>query len=374
MKLVAANNKGIGLVGQLIDEYSLEVVQAYMTHIQTSAELAVRDMLREISESRGLADVDTLSAEDFMDDGSPIRLSVTIDRRSGNGATAEFDFSGTGAQVFGNTNAPAAITYSAIIYCMRCLVKQSIPLNQGCLNPITVHIPEGSLLKPSRDAAVVGGNVLTSQRITDVVFRAFRACAASQGCMNNFTFGNDEFGYYETIAGGHGAGPSWHGKSGVHTHMTNTRITDPEVLERRYPVHLRRFCLRPGTGGAGRFRGGHGVVREVEFLVPLTVGILSERRVFRPYGLEGGEPGAVGRNHIIRASDGVKINLGPRNTYNAQPGDRIVIETPGGGGYGSPDDNPDDDDAAAASSARLPTVALKTGGSLGKYSLSQESA
>jgi 5-oxoprolinase (ATP-hydrolysing) len=219
------------------------------------------------------------------------------------------------------------------LYSLRCLIDQGIPLNQGCLNPIKVIIEDGSLLAPSENAAVVGGNVLTSQRITDVILKAFRACAASQGCMNNFTFGNDNFGYYETIGGGAGAGNGWHGQSGVHTHMTNTRITDPEILERRYPVMLREFSIRNNSGGSGIYSGGNGLVREVEFLEPLNTAILSERRVHQPYGLNGGEPGRCGRNLFIR-NDGSKLHLGGKNEISAEPGDRIRIETPGGGGYG----------------------------------------
>lgn len=217
---VAANQKGIKLMEELIAQYSLPVVQQYMTYIQVNAEEAVREMLRDISSKRGLAEVDTLVAEDFLDDGSRIKLSLTIDRAAG---SAIFDFAGTSPEVYSNTNAPPAVTYSAIIYCLRCQVKRDIPLNQGCLNPIEIRIPKGCFLNPSSDAAVVGGNVLTSQRVTDVVLRAFEACAASQGCMNNFTFGDETFGYYETIAGGAGGGPTWDGQSGVHTHMTNVR-------------------------------------------------------------------------------------------------------------------------------------------------------
>lgn len=195
-------------------------------------------MLRELSLSRGLKEVDTVQAVDRMDDGSVIKLALTIDRKDG---SAIFDFTGTDPEMYGNCNAPRSIASSAIIYCLRCLVNSDIPLNQGCLAPIKTILPEGSFLNPGPTAAVVGGNVLTSQRVTDVVLLAFGAAAASQGCMNNLTFGNENFGYYETIAGGAGAGPYWHGKSGVHTHMTNTRITDPEVMELRYPVVVRKF-------------------------------------------------------------------------------------------------------------------------------------
>jgi len=257
-------------------------------------------------------------------------LALTIDRSDG---SAVFDFSGTGVEIWGNCNAPAAVTRSAVLYTLRCLIEKDLPLNDGCLIPIRIHIPPGSLLDPSREAAVVGGNVLTSQRVVDVVLKAFGVAAASQGCMNNFTFGSSRFGYYETVGGGAGAGPTWHGQTGVHTHMTNTRITDPEILERRYPLLLREFSIRRGSGGDGRHRGGDGLVREVEFLEPLNMAILSERRVFAPYGLEGGEPGKRGENIYIHR-DGRRLNLGAKNEILAQPGDRFRILTPGGGGFG----------------------------------------
>ncbi len=330
---VAANQRGVDLLLEMVEHYSLEVVQAYMHHIQTNAEEAVRSMLKALSVREGLAEVDTVKANDFLDDGSEIVLLLTIDHREG---SAIFDFSGTGPEIWGNLNAPRAVTHSAILYSLRCLIDQEIPLNQGCLNPIQVIIEDGSLLAPSENAAVVGGNVLTSQRITDVILKAFRACAASQGCMNNFTFGNENFGYYETMGGGAGAGPHWHGQSGVHTHMTNTRITDPEILERRYPVMLREFSVRKNSGGSGKFIGGDGLVREVEFLEPLNAAILSERRVHQPYGLNSGEPGKSGLNLFFR-NDGTILFLGGKNEIHAEPGDRIRIETPGGGGYGKLD-------------------------------------
>jgi len=279
-----------------------------------------------------------------MDDGTPIVLKVTINGLKGE---AIFDFEGTGSEVFGNTNAPTAITHSAIIYCLRALIKSEIPLNQGCLNPIDIRIPPRSLLSPSKGAGVVGGNVLTSQRITDVILKAFHACAASQGCCNNLTFGTggktedgghiNGFGYYETIAGGVGAGPTWNGQSGLHTHMTNTRITDPEIFEKRYPCILREFSLRLGSGGSGLHPGGEGVVRDIEFLVPVQCSILSERRSHRPYGLEGGGPGALGKNIWVRKSDGgeIRVNLGGKATVKMGRGDRIVINTPGGGAWGA---------------------------------------
>jgi 5-oxoprolinase (ATP-hydrolysing) len=275
--------------------------------------------------------VDTLTAQDRLDDGSIIQLRLTLDRNAGK---AVFDFSGTVGQLPNNMNTPKAVTQSAVIYCLRCLVQSEIPLNQGCLRSVKIILPEGSILSPSEDAAVVAGNVLTSQRITDVIFKAFKACAASQGCMNNLTFGNQSFAYYETIGGGAGAGPGWHGQSGVHTHMSNTRITDPEILEKRYPVLLREFSIRKGSGGAGHYRGGDGLIREIEFLESLHVAILSERRVIAPYGLEGGEAGAVGKNQLIKRA-GKTTDLGGKNQFEAEPGDCIRILTPGGGGYGN---------------------------------------
>jgi 5-oxoprolinase (ATP-hydrolysing) len=328
---VAANQKGIELLEELIEQNSLAVVHAYMNHLQDVAAQSVQSMLSDLSLARNLQAVDTLTAQDRVDDGAIIQLRLMLDRIAGK---AVFDFSGTAGQLPNNMNTPKAVTQSAVIYCLRCLVQSEIPLNQGCLRSVKIILPEGSILSPSEDAAVVAGNVLTSQRITDVVFKAFKACAASQGCMNNLTFGNDDgIAYYETIGGGAGAGPGWHGQSGVHTHMTNTRITDPEILEKRYPVLLREFSIREDSGGRGRFMGGDGLIREIEFLEPLHVAILSERRVMAPYGLEGGEAGAVGKNLLIKRA-GETTDLGGKNQFEAEPGDRIRILTPGGGGYG----------------------------------------
>ncbi|KAL1853117.1 hypothetical protein Daus18300_011945 [Diaporthe australafricana] len=369
---VSANQKGISLIENLIQEYGEDTVMFYMKKIQDNAESCVRRLLKDVSKKFEGKD---LSAVDFMDDGSPIKLKVTIDPDKGE---AMFDFEGTGPEVYGNVNAPEAVSYSAIIYCLRCLISEDIPLNQGCLKPIHIRIPPKSLLSPSDHAAVVGGNVLTSQRVTDVIFKAFQACAASQGDCNNLTFGfggnaagQDAvrgFGYYETIAGGSGAGPTWDGTSGVHTHMTNTRITDSEVFERRYPVLLREFSVRPGSGGEGQHRGGDGVVRDIEFRIPVQVSILSERRVYHPYGLAGGGDAACGLNIWVRkvekaswekqlrrlkanggsgrGGNGVvegdedveyeerHINLGAKNSAPMKAGDRIIINTPGGGGWG----------------------------------------
>lgn len=338
---VAANKQGINLIQALIEEHSLSQVHKYMFAIQDNAEEAVRSLLKKMNTS-GAA----LQAVDYMDDGTPIVLKITID---GNTGSAVFDFTGTGPQVYGNTNAPIAITHSAIIYCLRALIASDIPLNQGCLKPIDIRVPEQSILSPAAGASVVGGNVLTSQRITDVILTAFSACADSQGCMNNLTFGiggkainadgeeivEKGFGYYETIGGGAGAGPTWDGTSGVHTHMTNTRITDPEVFEKRYPVLLREFSIREGSGGKGLHPGGDGIVRDIEFLVPkVQVSILSERRTRAPKGSNGGGDGSMGRNLWVRKEDGLVINLGGKATASFDKGDRIIINSPGGGGWG----------------------------------------
>ncbi|XP_077209596.1 5-oxoprolinase isoform X2 [Paroedura picta] len=315
---VAANQKGIHLVNELIGQYGLEVVQAYMAHIQANAEMAVQDMLRDFARDRGEPGRPLLvEAEDFMDDGSPIRLKVSIDPQEGK---AVFDFTGSGHEVHGNCNAPRAITLSALIYCLRCMVGQDIPLNQGC--------------------------------------------------MNNITFGNEHVSYYETVAGGAGAGPGWHGRSGVHTHMTNTRITDPEILEKRYPVILRCFEVARGTGGAGQFRGGDSVRRELQFREQMVLSVLSERRAFRPYGLHGGESGSPGLNLLIRR-DGRTINLGGKTSVAVFPGDTFRLQTPGGGGFGAPTQP-----AAAKEGQEMPPRgrAFAERGSVCDYRLAQETA
>jgi 5-oxoprolinase (ATP-hydrolysing) len=225
--------------------------------------------------------------------------------------------------------------HAAVIYVLRSLVQERIPLNGGCLDPVEIRIPSGSILDPPEGSAVVGGNVETSQRVVDVLLGALGVVAASQGTMNNVTFGDAGFGYYETIGGGAGAGPDFDGASGVHTHMTNTRITDAEVLESRYPVRLDRFAVRRGSGGAGLHRGGEGLVRQYVFTAPVTATLLTERRDRPPYGLEGGEPGACGRNAAVRG-DGRREALPGKCSVVLEPGDALVVETPGGGGFGSP--------------------------------------
>ncbi|CAF0887500.1 unnamed protein product [Adineta ricciae] len=366
---IAANLKGVKLVQELIDIYGLKVVQAYMGYIQDNAETAVKDLLKTVVKSLAEKENETdkdhtkLQAFDFMDDGSRICLNVEI---NGKEQRAKFDFTGTSEQVWYNWNAPRSISYSAIIYCLRAMIAHEIPLNQGCMRPIEVVLPQGSLLDPHKDAAVVGGNVLTSQRVVDVILRAFGACAASQGCMNNITWGdNKATSYYETVAGGAGAGPTWHGRSGVHTHMTNTRITDPEILEKRFPVVLLKFCLRPQSGGQGKFRGGDGVDRQILFRRPMTLSVLTERRVHQPYGLDEGENGQCGKN-LLKRADGRLVNLGGKCSVPMQPGDIFILLTPGGGGYGKVDDDHKYD------SEQMKFQSFVERGSLFDYRLAQE--
>ncbi|KAI0139008.1 Hydantoinase B/oxoprolinase-domain-containing protein [Hypoxylon sp. NC0597] len=336
---VAANAKGSKLIEKLFGEYGREVVQFYMDRIQANAEIAVRKFLQKTSERlKG----NKLQAEDLLDNGTRIRLEIRI---SPDGS-AVFDFTGTGPEVVGNNNAPKSICLSGIIYSLRCLINDEIPLNQGCLASIQVINPEGSILNPSDQAAVYAGNTQTSQRVVDVILKAFDACAASQGCMNSIGFfgGRNrkptdgyKFAYGETICGGSGAGPGWHGASAVHCHMTNTRISDVEIMEKRYPIILREFSLRHGSGGRGEYKGGNGVVRVIECREPLTFSMISERRVTRPYGLHGGEDGAPGENLILRKSGDKEriVSLGPRGILRLKAGERFIIKTPGGGGWGS---------------------------------------
>ena len=326
---VAANQRGARDLVRLVERYSLDVVRAYMGHIQSAAEHKVRQALTRLPQGRH-------SFVDHLDDGTPIAVTITLA-----GERATIDFTGTGPVSTANLNANRAITTAAVMYVLRAMLAEDIPLNQGVLAPVEIIIPPG-LLNPPEAAnvadspAVVGGNVETSQRVVDVLLGALGLAAASQGTMNNLLFGDTTFGYYETICGGAGATADFDGADAVHTHMTNTRLTDPEVLERRYPVRVRSFSIRPGAGGRGRHRGGDGVVRKLEFLAPLDVSILSQRRgPYPPYGLAGGSPGVVGRNTLER-SDGSREELAGRAQFQVAPGDVLTIETPGGGGYGAP--------------------------------------
>jgi 5-oxoprolinase (ATP-hydrolysing) len=319
---IAANAKGVQELKRMVEHFGLAVVNAYMRHVQDNAEEQVRRVL------------DRLRDGEFsyaMDDGAIIRVAVRIHRAS---RTATVDFTGTSAQQASNFNAPTAVCRAAVLYVFRTLVDGDTPLNAGCLKPIEIVIPEGCLLNPRYPAAVVAGNVETSQCITDALYGALGVMAASQGTMNNFTFGNSRYQYYETLCGGSGAGPGFNGVSAVHTHMTNSRLTDPEVLEWRFPVRVEEFRIRDNSGGTGRWSGGNGVVRRIRFLEAMIASILSGHRRVPPYGMAGGEPGRVGRNTVERA-DGRVEELGGTASVDIQPGDAFVIETPGGGGYGA---------------------------------------
>ena len=318
---LAACARGAAGMERLAAEQGLGVVSAYMEHVQAHAETLARRAIRGLKDGAfGYA----------TDDGAVVRVAVRVDRDIG---ALTVDFSGTSEQRAGNTNAPFAVTRAAVLYVLRTLVAEDVPLNDGFLRPVTLIVPEGSMLNPRFPAAVVAGNVETSQVVTDALMGALGAMAGSQGTMNNFTFGDAIRQYYETIAGGAGAGPNFAGASAIQTHMTNSRLTDPEVLETRFPVLLEAFAIRRGSGGAGAWRGGDGATRRVRFRAPMRANILANRRKVAPFGLMGGADGAVGVNRIERADGGVET-LGATASADMAPGDVFVIETPGGGGYG----------------------------------------
>jgi len=298
-------------------------VAAYMRHVMDNAEESVRRVIDRIGDGR---------FEYRMDDGAPLIVRVSVDRAA---RTALVDFTGTGVQNSGNFNAPPAVTRAAVLYVFRCLVGDDIPLNDGCLKPITIRIPPGTFLSPSPGAAVVAGNTEVSQAICSALFGALGTMACGQATMNNFLFGDATRQYYETICGGAGAGNGFDGTSAVHTHMTNTRMTDPEVLELRFPVIVEEFSIRRHSGGAGRWRGGDGARRRIRFLDPMTAVIVSSRRNVAPFGLAGGADGASGRQWVER-TDGSRQGLTGTDQAELAPGDVFVIETPGGGGYGPP--------------------------------------
>ncbi|HEY0599382.1 hydantoinase B/oxoprolinase family protein [Brevundimonas sp.] len=318
---IAACARGSDELARMVGEFGREVVAAYMGHVQDNAETAVR---------RAIAALKPGSFALEMDDGAVIRVRIDVDPAA---RGAVVDFSGTSGQRPNNFNAPLSITRAAVLYVFRTLVDDAIPLNEGCLKPIRLIVPEGSMLNPCYPAAVVAGNVETSQAVVDCLYGALGVLAASQGTMNNFTFGDDARQYYETIAGGSGAGPDFDGASAVQTHMTNSRLTDPEVLESRFPILLEEFSIRRGSGGLGAHRGGDGAVRRMRFLEPLTAAILSNRRRVPPFGAAGGGDGSTGVNRIERA-DGSREILGSTAEVEMAPGDVFIIETPGGGGYG----------------------------------------
>ncbi|MEH2060718.1 MAG: hydantoinase B/oxoprolinase family protein [Nostoc sp.] len=318
---IAANETGVKELRKMVSQYGFETVQAYMKFVQANAEESVRTAIAVLKDG---------SFTYKMDDGAQIQVKVTIHSEN---RSATIDFTGTSPQLNSNFNAPKAVTQAAVLYVFRTLVDDHIPLNAGCLNPLEIIIPVGCMLNPTYPAAVVAGNVETSQTIVDALYGALGVMAASQGTMNNFTFGNEQYQYYETICGGSGAGIDFDGTDGVHSHMTNSRLTDPEVLETRYPVLLESFSLRPDSGGKGKYSGGNGVIRRIRFLEPMTANILSGHRLVPPFGLNGGEGGKVGRNWIQR-QNGIEENLDSTATVEMKTGDVFVIETPGGGGFG----------------------------------------
>ncbi|GFG87545.1 hydantoinase B/oxoprolinase family protein [Mycolicibacter algericus] len=320
---VAANQKGIDEIRAMIDHFGLDVVQAYMRHVQDNAEEAVRRV------------IDSLDDGEYryvMDSGATIAVRVTVDRAA---RSATIDFDGTSPQLATNFNAPSSVASAAVLYVFRTLVEDDIPINDGCLRPLRITIPDATMLAPGYPAAVVAGNVETSQAITGALLAALRVQAEGSGTMNNVTFGNAGHQYYETLGSGSGAGDGFDGAAVVQTHMTNSRLTDPEVLEMRFPVLLREFAIRRGSGGSGRWTGGDGGLRRIEFREPMTVSVLSGHRAVAPYGMAGGSPGALGHNRVVRA-DGELTELAGCDSTDMAPGDVLVIETPGGGGYGQP--------------------------------------
>ncbi|MER6683112.1 hydantoinase B/oxoprolinase family protein [Streptomyces olivaceoviridis] len=324
---IAANHKGVDEVRRMIEEFGLDVVQAYMRHVQDNAEEAVRRVIDALDDGEYAYETDS---------GAVIRVRVRVDRAE---RRATVDFTGTSAQLATNFNAPFAVVNAAVLYVFRTLVADDIPLNDGCLRPLDIIVPPGSMLAPEPPAAVVAGNVETSQAITGALYAALGVQAEGSGTMNNVTFGNERHQYYETVASGSGAGDGFPGAGVVQTHMTNSRLTDPEVLEWRLPVRLEEFAVRRGSGGAGRWRGGDGAVRRIRFLEPMTVSTLSQHRRVPPYGMAGGAPGALGANRVERA-DGTVTDLGGSGSADVGPDDVLVIETPGGGGYGRPSPDP----------------------------------
>jgi 5-oxoprolinase (ATP-hydrolysing) len=320
---LAANARGERELQRAAASHGRDTLLAYMRHVQDNAERCMRRAIRRLRDGR---------FEYEMDNGQRIAVRIAVGATAG---TATVDFTGTSPQQANNFNAPRAVTTAAVLYVFRTLIDETIPLNAGCLRPLTIVVPRGSMLDPVAPAAVVAGNVETSQCIVDALYGALGVQAASQGTMNNFTFGNARYQYYETIAGGAGAGPGFDGASGVQTHMTNSRLTDPEVLESRFPVLLREFSIRRGSGGSGAYRGGDGLVRRIEFREAMTANVLANHRRIAPFGLEGGGPGATGRNSVRRHGSQESETLAATFGLAVEPGDEIQVETPGGGGFGA---------------------------------------
>ena len=320
---LAACSRGAELLCLAARDNGPAVVAAYMDHVLANAEESVRRLLDRLQDGEFAY---------LMDNGAVVKVAIRIDRAN---RSAVFDFTGTSDQLPDNFNAPRSITRAAALYVVRTLIDDAIPMNDGCLRPIELVVPPGSMLDPQPGAAVVAGNVETSQVVTDTLFAATGRLAPSQGTMNNFTFGDGTDQYYETICGGSGAGPDHDGTSAVQTHMTNSRLTDPEILETRLPVRLDAFAIRAGSGGDGEFRGGDGVERRITFLEPMHANMLANRREVAPRGIAGGHDAAPGRNWVERA-DGSHEDLGATASAKMQPGDTFVVLTPGGGGFGPP--------------------------------------
>jgi 5-oxoprolinase (ATP-hydrolysing) len=319
---IAANEKGVEELLAMVDHFGLDVVTAYMGHVRRNAEESVRRVIPALHDG-------SFSYE--LDSGARIEVAIRVDRDA---RTAEIDFTGTSPQQPGNANAPSSVVMAAVLYVFRTLVDDDIPLNSGCLTPIRVIIPPGSMLAPAYPAAVAAGNVETSQAVTGALYAALGVQAEGSGTMNNVTFGNDRYQYYETVASGSGAGDGFDGTDVVQTHMTNSRLTDPEVLEWRYPVRLESYEIVPGTGGAGRWSGGNGGRRRIRFLEPMTVSTLSSHRRVPAYGMDGGAPGALGRQWVEHEDSSMNA-MEACDSVLVKAGDVFVIETPGGGGYGS---------------------------------------
>jgi 5-oxoprolinase (ATP-hydrolysing) len=325
---VAANHAGAEALTDLSRQAGYSTVRYYMQRLQDLAEQQLRQALSSLEDG-------VYRARELLDDGSAIAVRIDIQ-----GERAEIDFQGSSGVHPGNLNATPAVVHSAVVYFLRLLIREPIPLNEGFLRTTTVNIPPGILNPrfpedPAQAPAVVGGNVETSQRLVDTLIKALALAGCSQGTMNNVLFGNDRFGYYETVGGGCGGGDGFAGANAVHSHMTNTRATDPEILEYRYPVRVERFSIRRGSGGSGAYPGGDGAVREIRFLEPMSLSILTQHRTVPPFGTAGGSPGSPGRQWVVR-SDGSRRELGPVDGMEVRAGDRFVLETPGGGGYGKP--------------------------------------
>jgi 5-oxoprolinase (ATP-hydrolysing) len=320
---IAANEKGVRELGRMVESFGLDVVQAYMGHVQDNAEESVRRAITVLRDGSYVYETDS---------GAVLAVTVRIDRAA---RRAEIDFTGTSPQSEGNFNAPSSVVAAAVLYVFRTLVDDDIPLNAGCLKPIRIVIPPGTMLSPAYPAAVAAGNVETSQAVTGALYAALGVMAEGSGTMNNVSFGNERCQYYETLASGSGAGPGYDGADTVQTHMTNSRLTDPEVLEWRYPVRLESYEIRAGSGGAGRWHGGEGGRRRIRFLEPVTASLISGHRRIPPYGMAGGEPGALGAGWVEHA-DGHVSTLRGCDSVSLDAGDCLVIETPGGGGYGEP--------------------------------------